>query len=63
MATAQCSWRAWITCMPGRRDIASHQYMLASPIRVNSASTPSAWNASASMSETFDFDIVSVPSW
>jgi hypothetical protein len=48
--------------MPGRRDIASDQYMFASPIRVNSASQPSAAKAWASMSDTLSFDIVSVSS-
>ena len=38
--------------MPGRRDIASVQYMLASPIRVNSTSQPSAAKASASTSDS-----------
>ena len=45
--------------MPGSRDMASDQYMLASPIKVNSTLQPSAAKAFASMSETFSVDIVS----
>ena len=61
MATAQCSWRACTTFMPGSFDIATDQYMLASPIRVNSTSTPSAAKARASMSDTCSLLILVSP--
>ena len=60
MATAQCSWRACTTFMPGSCDTATDQYMLASPIRVNSTSLPAA-KACASMSDTGSLLIVILP--
>jgi hypothetical protein len=50
MPTAQCSCLAWNDCTPSMFDIAVAQCMLPSPIRLNTASTPSLANACASIS-------------